>query len=468
MPSKRAAIYCRISQDREGAGLGVERQRKDCEALAKRLGWTIIATHTDNDLSAYSGKPRPGYRALLEDLESGSADAVLVWHTDRLHRSPRELEEFVDLCERHKVTTQTVQAGELDLATPSGRAMARTLGAWARFEVEHKSERTRRAQLQAAQEGKWLGGSRPFGWDVRDSSSATLNRAEAREVRNATKAILAGASLGSVIRDWNTRGVRTATGKTWSYATVRQVLTRPRNAGLSDYHGEIVGKSKWPPLVTEDSWRALCALLADPERRTSTTNRIKWLLVGIGRCGICGGPLRSATVASNRATGTKRTIYRCSVPGGGHVARAAIPVDDLVHAVMIERLSRPDVFDLLAVETTADTEGLRVEAVALRLRLGEVADSFAEGAVTKGQMERATARVNTRLRQVEADMAHHARGGALASLAGAAKPASAWPRLPLDRQRAILQDLLTITVLPSGKRGNAFDPELVRIEWRTS
>lgn len=130
--TRRAIVYARISQDREGAGLGVERQRADCIALANKLGWSIVAEHTDNDLSAYSGKPRPGYRALLGEIESGRANAVIVWHTDRLHRSPRELEEYVDLCERRKVVTQTVKAGELDLSTPSGRAVARTLGAWAR------------------------------------------------------------------------------------------------------------------------------------------------------------------------------------------------------------------------------------------------------------------------------------------------------------------------------------------------
>jgi site-specific DNA recombinase len=59
---RRAAIYCRISQDRAGAGLGVERQREDCAALADRLGWNVVETFTDNDLSAYSGKPRAGYR----------------------------------------------------------------------------------------------------------------------------------------------------------------------------------------------------------------------------------------------------------------------------------------------------------------------------------------------------------------------------------------------------------------------
>ena len=36
---RTAAIYVRISQDRGGAGLGVQRQREDCEALCDRLGW---------------------------------------------------------------------------------------------------------------------------------------------------------------------------------------------------------------------------------------------------------------------------------------------------------------------------------------------------------------------------------------------------------------------------------------------
>src|SRR5438105_722573 len=98
MTVKRAAIYCRISQDREGAGLGVDRQRDDCEKLAASMGLTLVAIHTDNDISAFSGKTRPGYRALLNDLNTGHANVVIVWHTDRLHRSPRELEDYIDLC----------------------------------------------------------------------------------------------------------------------------------------------------------------------------------------------------------------------------------------------------------------------------------------------------------------------------------------------------------------------------------
>ncbi|MCA1835805.1 MAG: recombinase family protein, partial [Actinobacteria bacterium] len=139
--TRSAAIYCRISRDREGAGLGVERQEQDCRELADRLGWTVTAVHTDNDVSAYSGKPRPGYKALLADLEAGRADAVLAWHTDRLHRSPTELETYIAACEVRGVPTHCVKAGVLDLSTASGRMTARITGAVARHEVEHMIER---------------------------------------------------------------------------------------------------------------------------------------------------------------------------------------------------------------------------------------------------------------------------------------------------------------------------------------
>ena len=469
MTTKRAAIYCRISQDRAGAGLGVDRQRVDCEALAAKLGMTIIATHTDNDLSAYSGKPRPGYRALLDDIEASRVDAVLIWHTDRLHRSPRELEEYVELCERRKITTQTVQAGELDLATPSGRAVARTLGAWSRFESEHKSERIKRAQAQAAEAGKWLGGAPPLGWHLRDDGSAVLDRRAAVEIRRSAATLLAGGSLGSVVKDWNARGFTTSTGRPWSYTSLKQVLSRSRNAGLVTYNGEIVGKSPWPPLLTEDTWRALVNLFADPTRRHSQSNRARWLLAGIAVCGKdgCGAPLRSATAVSNAAKGTTRTVYRCTVSGSGHVARSAEPLDDMVREIMARRLARKDVAALLVSESERpDAEGLRTEAVALRLRLGEASDLFSDGKITAAQLAKITARTQDRLADVEHALAASARGSVLAGIIGAADPVKAWKRATIERQRAIVRELLEVTVLPSGKRGNGFDPELVKIEWR--
>ena len=88
----RSAVYCRISQDRDGEGLGVARQEKDCRALARRRGWEVVEVFVDNDTSAFSTvrrhKPRPAYERMIESIKSAEIGAVVVWHPDRLHRSP--------------------------------------------------------------------------------------------------------------------------------------------------------------------------------------------------------------------------------------------------------------------------------------------------------------------------------------------------------------------------------------------
>ncbi|MGZ6269833.1 MAG: recombinase family protein, partial [Candidatus Limnocylindrales bacterium] len=94
-----AAVYARISSDPEGDQLGVSRQVAGCRTLAARRGWPVAECYVDDDRSAYSGKPRPEYRRMLDDIRAGAVDAVVVWHLDRLHRQPKELEEFFEVCD---------------------------------------------------------------------------------------------------------------------------------------------------------------------------------------------------------------------------------------------------------------------------------------------------------------------------------------------------------------------------------
>ncbi|HEY3924960.1 MAG TPA: recombinase family protein [Acidothermaceae bacterium] len=292
-----------------------------------------------------------------------------------------------------------------------------------------------------------------------------MDRREARELRRAADDLLAGASLGSIVADLNKRGVTTSTGRPWNYTSLRQVLSRPRNAGISTYQGQIVGESAWPALLTEDTWRSVVALLADPGRRRSTSNRVRWLMAGLALCGVCGEPMRSATVASNRARGTIRTVYRCPTPGVGHVARAAPPLDEYIGAIVVERLKRPDILDALTAQSGTDTTELRAERVALRARQNEAAETFADGGISAGQLARISTRLTKRLEAIEAELAAATRSTAISELAGP-RAAELWKRAPIDRRRAVIAELLTATVLPSGKRGREFDPDLIRIEWR--
>jgi len=205
---KRAAIYCRISDDREGRGLGVARQERECRELAARKGWEVVGVFTDNDISAYARKPRPAYRALLDALRD--LDVVVVFAADRLTRHPAELEELIEQLEAHRVDVAPVTGGERDLTTPDGRLVARIEGAVARRESEAKAARTRSKQRELAEAGRPRGGgARAFGYE---RNGIDVAPAEAEIIREAARRVLAGESVRSIVIDLTDRKVPTASG----------------------------------------------------------------------------------------------------------------------------------------------------------------------------------------------------------------------------------------------------------------
>lgn len=346
---RRAAIYVRISSDKEGAGLGVARQAEDCQKLADRLGWTVVEVLEDNDISAYQRKrPRPAYQRLLRGISDGTFDGVLAWHPDRLHRRNAELEEFITAVEDHGVRIATVQGGALDLSTPDGRMTARLLGAIAGREVEHGRERVLRAKQQAAQAGKWRGGRRPFGYEA---DGVTIRESEAGIVREACKGILSGRSMRGLAIEISGRGVVSTSGNPFTETTLRAVLLRARNAGLIEQRGEIVGPAEWPGIVSEDTWRAVRGVLTDPARVTPQGEHRAHLLSGIGSCGVCGAPLRMGASRHGRA-------YRCA-RSTGHVVRNAEQLERYVRDVVATVLRDPGYLrELVALE---DEPGVDVE-----------------------------------------------------------------------------------------------------------
>ena len=174
------AIYARISQDRDGEGLGVKRQLGDCRADAARRGWAVAEEYVDDDISAYSGKLRPAYERMLTDIADGRRDAVMVWHMDRLHRQPIELERFALVCTKAGVTEVKTLHGDMDLGTGDGLLLARLLSAVAANESDAKSRRGKSKMRELAEAGKpHGGGTRPFGFQPHDR--ATHEPAEAEQ-----------------------------------------------------------------------------------------------------------------------------------------------------------------------------------------------------------------------------------------------------------------------------------------------
>jgi site-specific DNA recombinase len=463
----RAAIYVRISRDREGAGLGVQRQETDCRELATKHNLTVAQVYCDNDLSAYSGKARPEYKRLIDDIAGGRIDAVLAWHTDRLHRSPTELEKYISVCEPRGVPTLTAKAGPLDLATPSGRLVARQLGAVARYEVDHQVERQRSAKLQAATAGRWGGGRRPYGFE---DDGVTVRPDEAKVVSDATDQILLGASLRGQAAALNARGLTTSTGRQWKATELRRVLTRARNAGLREHKGEVIGPAEWPAIVDEERWRAVCGALSDPGRRTSWSSYRRWMLSGVARCGVCGETLRVTLLESTRSSVPS---YCCKA--NKCVVRNARELDDYVSDLVIERLSRPDAIDLLQHDDGPDMGLLRVEINTLRQRLDDLAGFYADGSIDARQLAAGSERLQGRLKAAEEAMAEAGRRSVLSGLVDATDVEIAWKALEdLDRRSTVIDTLMAITVhrtkkgRPAGWRPGSsyFNPSTIEITWK--
>lgn len=454
-----AVVYARISKDRTGAGLGVDRQRSDCNDLAERLGWDVVETFSDNDISAYSGKTRPGYDAMMRFLEDGGAGAILAWHPDRLHRRPVELETFIDFCDTHKIEVRTAQAGDFDLSTASGKLVARMLGAAARHEVEHAIERQKRAKKQAAVDGLYRGGRRPFGWRV---GGMVLDPVESGAIRTAVEGVLAGKSLRGIVIEWNAAGLKTSMGKDWTTRTLRKVLLRPRNAGLSLHDGARIPGAQWEPIVTADEFTALEHLLSDPARRTSFSVERKWQGSGIYVCGKCGLTMRTADQTRGQRA------YVCN--GGKHMSRVAEPLDEYVSELVIARLSKPDARLLRGGEVT-NVDRLRTQRDALSGRLDELAALFADGAITGAQLKNGSEKLRTDLLDVEHQIAAARESSVLAHLLlGEDDLREQWQVLSPDLRGKVVDALMVVTILPSPRGrlpgGEYFSPEYVRVEWK--
>lgn len=452
-----ALFYFRISQDPTGERLGVDRQKPPCLGLAARLGLQPGREYVDNDLSATRANVvRPAFEQLLIDLHLRPRP-VIVWHTDRLIRTTRDLERVIET----GVNIYAVHAGHLDLSTPAGRAVARTVTAWAQYEGEQKALRQRAASEQRAAMGKPWWPRRPFGYEM----DCTINEPEAHALRIVYAQLLAGTPLSRLAEDLNEAGLLTNRGKPWTGMTLRPVLLNPRNAGLRAYRGEVVGTAAWPAIVPEETWRAAVRLLSDPSRRTGGGGRRKFLLTGVARCGVCDGPVKAAW--RYPANADPYAVYICR--RGYHVTHRVDWLDAMVAELVCLRLSDPEMAQAWAVEREADVSDLRREVVELREALAANAADYGDGLITRQVFLEVNGRLQSRLEAAEERLAGLGGSPDLAALVGAEDVARTWEALPVARRRAVVQALIERLVLRQRGRGVAEQSDRdVAIQWRAA
>jgi site-specific DNA recombinase len=468
---RRAALYLRMSLDATGEGLGIERQRAECEQVARIKGWQVVETYTDNSISASKIKVvRPAYERLLRDLEAGKFEAVICYDLDRLTRQPRQLEDWIDIARERDIALVTAN-GEADLTTDSGRMFAGIKIQFARAEVERKGERQRVAAKQRAQMGKVPKGTRLLGYET----DGAVVPAESKIVRKIFEMFLKGENIKEICEFLNLNNVPARkTDKGWDSATVRGILTNFRYAGISTYRIQErredgtrywaryeAGQGSWKPIVDEQKFRLVQTKLSNPSRKTNHIGHArKYLGSSLYRCGFelkkgahCDRPLR-----------VNGKSYWC--PEGEHTHRLASWIDDYVCDIIEARLQKPKVLGTFHVANNSELEEIESETNELLTRLEVYESDYDDGIIDGNRYKIASDKVKEKLAKLESERAKIVGGFALESVLEKGNPSESFKSASLSVRRAVVDRLLSVTVLPGAKGVKAFEPDSVIVKWK--
>lgn len=206
----RVIGYVRVStEEQANSRAGLEAQRAAIQSEAERRGWTVVDVIEDAGFSAKDLK-RPGIRAVLEAMQGGAADALVIAKLDRLSRS---MLDFAGLMAKAQKQSWGIVALDVnvDTTTPSGEAMANVMAAFAQFERRLIGQRTREALAKKREAGVRLGRPRSIPSDV----EARVRSLKAQ-----------GLTVRAIAAKLDSDGVTPPHGGRWQPSTLQRVLHR--------------------------------------------------------------------------------------------------------------------------------------------------------------------------------------------------------------------------------------------------
>lgn len=221
----RVALYVRVStqeQAKEGYSIGeqTERLKKYCEAM----GWEVYKIYTD---PGYSGgnTDRPGLKLMIEDVEAGLVDKVVVYKLDRLSRTQLDTLYLIERVFLANETDFVSMLENFDTGTSFGRAMIGILAVFAQLEREQIKERMSMGKEARAKEGRWHGGStEPIGYDYHVADDMLyVNVFEQMQLRELRDLFLKGTPLRTIEKIFKEKGYKHKHG-VWDPKAMRRVL----------------------------------------------------------------------------------------------------------------------------------------------------------------------------------------------------------------------------------------------------
>ena len=453
----RAGIYARLSETYDAAE-SVPTQLAKGTAHAERRGWRVAATFKDDGYSGFKEITRDDFVRLIQAIKAGQIDVVIVRDIDRLTRNLTDWNQFEKACVRHGVKLSPYTGGDLDLSTPEGAYYGGMETLRAKRESAVKSVRVREGAERKARAGKrWGGGSLWFGYTriyanpeepeprKRHILREDLNPVQADALRDAAHRVLdLGETIGSIIRDWEQRGIKPVAAPEWSPSSLVRTLTSPRLAGLREWQGVKYPTTDWPAILDTDTHERLVKLFADRARRKHVGRRAAHLLSGFARCPKC-----TAGMHYRNWNGRRSNSYAC-VKGpsrgcGGAAIKADI-LEEYVTGAVLDALESPRVQQ--ALRAGEDQDAPRRAELLADIKQAQETRADARRDLSEGIIDR-TDWLDIRARTEEVITTarrEYDRLSGSATVLGDIPPAEqvreAWESWSTDRRRAAIRSVL--------------------------
>lgn len=392
------AVYMRYSSERQ-SDQSIEGQLRGIRDYCARNGYRIVDIYVDRALSARAAEHRAQFQAMLRDASQRRWEHVIVYRLDRFARNRTDSAVAKAQLRRCGVTVLSAMEGISD--QPEGIILESVLEGLAEYYSAELSQKIRRGMRESALKGQNLGGRTPLGYKLAGRQLA-IDELTAPFVREAFRRYAAGASVAELVEDFNRRGWRTASGRSFSRSSFHRMFANERYIGIYRYD-DIRLEGAVPALIEKDVWdavqRRLSAVSDAPGRGKA---KVEYLLSGKVFCGHCGARLIGDSGTGKQ--GATHNYYSCYTRRRHHTCdKAPIRQDVLEDAVLSEvvKLLTPERIRQLADEAVAAAEAEQQAddlIPQLRRRMAEVETSEANlikalenGAISTALTERLSA-----------------------------------------------------------------------------
>ena len=303
-PLTPAALYARVSSDRQDVDLSVSAQLRALKDYARANGYSVAREYVDE---AESGRvaDRPQFRGMIEEGSQPKApfEVILVWKFSRFTRKREHAVAFKSLLRRKGVRVVSITEHADD--SPTGKLMEAIIESVDEFYSENLAQDVVRGMRESASRGFFLASNAPFGYKrvkvsdgVKERPTLEVDPAAAPVVREIFESSLRGNGLKEICKELNGRGI-TNRGKRWNKGGLHYLLRNEAYTGAAVWGRTSKGEKAQDPVRVEGAWPALVSrelfddvqqAMRDRAPKVQRPARVgsKFLLSGLLKCGVCG------------------------------------------------------------------------------------------------------------------------------------------------------------------------------------